>query len=108
MESKKKEPVTWAARLHLCKCKLSVLAAAAAVAVAANHPHKVFFFVAAAIIFSLKSKYICRFNLTTNMFVGNKKKKPEGEIIYGIKLQLATLASLKVNQFIPALEFIAW
>lgn len=42
------------------------------------------------------------------MFVGNNPPKHEGEIIYGIKLQLATLATLKVNQFIPALEFIAW
>lgn len=87
-----------------------MLYAAAVIGVEANHLHEVFFFVPAAIIFSLKSEYICRFNLTTNMFVVNKKKKKKhgGEIIYGIKLQLATLATLKVNQFIPVLEFIAW
>lgn len=29
-------------------------------------------------------------------------------IMYGIRLQLATPATLEVNQFIPAAEFIAW
>ena len=37
-----------------------------------------------------------------------KEKKKTDRIIYSIRLQLATPATLKVNQFIPALEFIAW
>lgn len=39
----------------------------------------------------------------------NKGKEVETDgIMYGIRLQLATPATLKVNQFIPAVEFIAW
>lgn len=39
-----------------------------------------------------------------------KRKRAEGTdgIMYCIRLQRATPATLKVNQFIPALEFIAW
>lgn len=40
-----------------------------------------------------------------------KKRKGTGDtarIIYGIRLQRTTPATLKVNQFIPAVEFIAW
>lgn len=40
------------------------------------------------------------------MFEG--RKELEEHIMYAIRLQLATLATLKVNQFIPALGFIAW
>lgn len=49
-------------------------------------------------------------HLLNNMHVWEKKKRT-GEtdrIMYGIRLQLATPATLKVNQFIAALEFIAW
>lgn len=47
-----------------------------------------------------------RFYSTTQM---NKGKEVETDgIMYGIRLQLATPATLKVNQFIPAVEFIAW
>lgn len=38
---------------------------------------------------------------------GGWKKAQEGQIMLGIRLQLATPATLKVKQFIPALEFIA-
>lgn len=47
-------------------------------------------------------------HLFDNEYVWGGKKEREGHIMYGIRLQLATLATLKVNQFIPALEFIAW
>lgn len=43
------------------------------------------------------------------MFEKNRKGTAGTDrIMYGIRLQLATPATLKVNQFIPALEFIAW